>query len=567
MSELYDLYRHLSTLPSDVVGTLTCFCLNHHSTLTALSMLPLSARSFATTLRLTGMEKHILCRWLMRNPAGAHIVANVINDCDYDWQLADMVDMLCEPAGKRTGNSADQDAPPTVVPNKSLFDKKMATHWQPALLLLRELCGVKTFDAARLCTSEQARSAIVHTLHRWEQHRPTCVTETACHFGANIDYDPRWMCSLIASSTQPQAAVVYLLRLFHSCPTRIGREMRLETKVLQLWRDKKQTIALTLGLFEPTILATMIGESERFMREVSRLRTADFDGMTQLIEDHLTWVAINESEQTDAARELQKSMAIDAEQESIKRAYAAALSQSGHVIRCVSCAKPFDPDVMSYSIEQARREHVCASCAPAVRACVCCKTSTRGALCMPDQELAIPLCCDCYRDRQSTSSIYRSPMQWPRSVTPLCSVRCETCLEPILLRADQFCSTTSVLASTSGHLRNDVCIETFGRVTHVHCLATCETCSVTLDIAKTRIINGMPYCKVCWMVCPGCREPVLCSVACSAPSSRRPPNERCYHRQRESPDIDADEEEEEDNTHGEDDLAGPESPGELDLFA
>lgn len=528
-------------------------------------MLPLSARSFATTLRLTGMEKHILCRWLMRNPAGARIVANVINDCTYDWQLADMVDVLCEPAGKRPSNSADQDAPPEVAPNKSLFDKKLATHWQPSLLLLRELCGVKTFDVARLCTSEQARSVIVQTLDRWEAHQPIHVTEVACHFGNNIAYDPRWLCTSVAASAQPRAAVACLLRLFHSCPTRIGREVRLETRVLQLWRDKKQTVALTLGLFAPAVLATMIGESERFAREVSRLRIADFDGMTQLIEDHLTWVAINESEQTDAAREVQKSMAAEAEQESIKRAYVSALSQSGHVIRCVSCAKPFDPDVASYSIEQVRREHVCALCVPAVRACVCCETSTRGALCVPGQELAIPLCCDCYRDRQSSSSAYRSPMQWPSPSGPPCIIQCECCHEPIQLRADQFCSSASVLASTSSDLRNDVCVETFGHVAHVSCLAVCETCSTPLDISKTRIISGMPYCRACWMVCPGCREPVLCSVACSAPSSRRPPNERCYHRQRDSPDIDA--EEEEPNVCDDDDLAGPESPGELDLFA
>lgn len=568
MSELADLHRHISTLPSDVIGTLACFCFNHHSTLAALAALPMTSRAFSTAATISGTPRHILSRWLMRNKSGALIVAHAINDCKYTYQLADSIDELCEPAGESCPSSSPrQDAMPPDPRSSSLISLRVATGWRPSLALLTALCTLPSFNVAKLCEIERARTVVVNTLKRWERYEVPGAVAVACRFGDNIAYDPRQLClNVISSISDVAVATHYILCLFHSCSADVSPDLRLERDVRKLWEKKKQTLAVALGLFAPTVLAALIPESVRFVCEVSRLRVTKFSALTQLIEDHLTWCAIQESEQTDAFIELQKNMAVEAEQESIKRTYTSALSHSAQVIRCVSCAKPFDPDVTSYTVERAQREHVCATCAPAVRSCVCCKASTRGALCVPGHELAIPLCCDCYRDRQSSSSVYRSPMQWPLPTGLLCSIPCETCREPIRLRADQFCSVTSVLASTSSELHNDVCVETFGHVAHSACLATCETCSAPLDIGRTRIISGMPYCSACWMVCPGCRDPVLCSIACAAPSSRRPPNERCYHRQRDSPDID-DDDEGEYNARSNDDLACPASPDDLHLFA
>lgn len=558
MSELGELYRHIRALPTDIVGTLACFCFNHQSTLDALSMLPLSGAAFLRAVHLSGTPKHILARWLMRNPAGAQIVAYAINDCRYPWELTDMVDVLCEPAGPAFAyNAQRQDAPPDQIPSGSLILPRIMNCHCPSLLLLRALCALTTFDVVEFGKNPVAQNVVVNTLRRWEQsaYKHTVVA-TACGFGAHVPYDPRKLCNLVAIHTNEKSAVGYLLHLFHACPTRTGEDYTLDSSARLRWRKMEPVFAVALALFAPLALDSMIPEGKRFVDEVRRLKIVSHEQLQQLLDEHQVWSAIRESERAAPYVEAQKKLAADTEQQNIQQAYADALARGAEVVSCTACAKrfAFSQDLLS----SFSNILLCPACTPEVRLCRCCGNITRGAMCnnstTPGQEVAIPMCHACAQDRASPSTGYRSPMAWPPLSDATCIVRCETCQGEIQLRVDQFCRNVSTLASISREMRNDVQVDPFGRVSHTTCLQTCEICSHALDAQRTIIINGIPYCRDSWIVCPGCREPVLYRVARDAPPSRKAPAERCYHRQTPSPERSDDDDEVLDDAEPLDDL-------------
>lgn len=544
MSKLEALYHNIRMLPSNIVGTLTCFCLNHQSTLVALAQLPLSSNAFSTTLVRTGVPKHILARWLMRNVAGASIIASVISDCRYPWQLTDMVDVLCAPSDRKDKKAPmGQDAAPEQVPAGFLINKGLMDSGCPSLLLLYALCQLPTFNAKEFCQTTEIKELVITVLERWQAHGSTTLVLTIAYkLGAYIPYDPRILANVVYRTIKAEFQVQCLLRLFHSCPYRSQDLNGVGTAEAQLlWRKNQRTIAITLGLFAPYALDSMIPQGKRFVDELRRLKISQSTPLELLIDEHLLWCAIQVSEQSPSYIEEQKRLAADTEQENIRRAYAASASRFLPASVCKFCASELGPDKKSFLGDCGRPEYSCCRCFEARRDCHVCATFTTGATCSqttsPDKVIAVPMCPPCRSDRDSPLTSYQHQMAWPSPLPERCYVKCSVCEKEIQLCVDEFCSDRSPLSSTA---RFDIRLDPFACVCHVECLAKCESCPARLDLNSTTIIGGIPHCRACWVICPGCREPLQRSIFNNAPINRNAPSERCYHTKTPSPMADDD---------------------------